>query len=891
MSKCAAAADCLAAVPASCPASLAECASTFCASSLGDRVRALTSPLAAATGADGALTLRSRAAAIRDAQDLLAACVLASCPDTYASCLATTCLKSAGKCVVSAPEGSTCAVQTDCANPALGPAGPTTAPSASTSNSQQLLQLLWDPAATDPTTGAFLVPDASVASTVTAALPSSSPWGGLAASPFATLGFAPVRSAYCHPISKTCRSTQPLGTVAGASSPAYPVANSNDTVLAAPASSVPAGGRAQPGAFRCSSDAQCPVGVCSAHLRMCSVDRPMHVQALSLAGAGATPAAPLIPLWGWLVIVAGSVVLVVVGALVYARRRRARGTAAAVANGIASDDEKPLSRAEITRLAAAADPLRRASYMPSTRSTARPDSYVSSGSGGTPQTPTTLVVPGSPGQGGDRSSYYFDHGAAKKGDSTRSSVVSDDFWRFERPDFDKTVGFRRSPSPGGSPAMRASSASGSTVVGSTGAPTRASMVSIPSSPDASADPRASWIGGAHHDSSRRGSGAMPQSPGLPPKSPRTPRGGGHRRNVSNVSAGSLSPVTEDEDDEDNAAGSRRPGGAPVPASARASMVVGTRRHLATSQGATRPASAVATGGGYLSGSTVSGGDAWRASSASMDASRRGSVLDKPLPVSPSMMAAAGPHVPSSPLASPLVPPKPMSPTSSRRPSFATGMPSAAAGHGGPTTYTMSVTAPAALNGSDRDEDDATPRGRLAPLPSFNLIMPTLERTVALKRSASFRSDASLEVAAATAAAAEPDHHQYGSPTFAAASVPLPGSSRMSFASAQGDDVLPASSAPRRGSSASAVYHPAITTPSATLASPLARVLTSPETTPFVLPPRRGSSANVDIPHHHVLLEGMLPPADPVPGAAAVPQMDTLDRALKDLEDAAADDQW
>ncbi|KAI9149690.1 hypothetical protein H9P43_009867 [Blastocladiella emersonii ATCC 22665] len=820
---CSTSSDCLARVPGTCPAQLAACARDKCAAVLGDRVRALTDAFTAAAGLDDAAK-RTRASALRDAQDLLAACVYQACPDVYNSCMSTVC--SQKTCRVAADAGTACTAHSDCASTARGPAalGDPKDP-------------IFDPSAVTPSTGRFLDLPGSAAGGSTA-------WGGadFASSPFAALGFAPLRLAYCAPATKVCRPTWPIDAVVGATAAraVYPAAAAGNGTFADPPTTV-SFRAALTASARCVDSAQCSLGVCTSFSSQCAVDRPLEITAVLGAGGGAGP--PGLATWLIVTMAAGGAALLLLAAGGYVMYRKTLKKPAP-STVVSASDLGTMSQlggngSTIAGSIYSVDPhggSRRPSYAPSFAASGREP----------PLTPTG-TVPASPGP--TRNSFYFDPKAAKTavadgggsnpGTPRLGPNGEEEFWKFERPDFDRPVGSRRKKPAAGTTrhsalSMSSQGSSSTTPVrasylsgtsSATGAPYRLSShmspedlaaaghrlstLSTGSGTPTTEHHRVSWIGSAAGSPAltpttptaaasgiRRGSNGVPASP-LSPMSPRgvgrpVPRPG-HRRNPSNVS---LTPLGEvNEDDEDNT-------------DAYVFALI------------SRPVSSVM-------------------SSPRLGGSRRGSALDKPLPVAP---------------------------TPPVTPATATGFHHAHGGHD-PRRDSVAMLSPLP------EADDAIPAApthhslarptpgfaehaaaaAAADVPTFHLILPTLERTVALARAESLRrmvptTDDGEPLPGPPPAVPEPVASPVVAPTLAPAAAP-----------------------PRRGSSASIAAPPSpVIVPMVSPVDPahVPAAPPSPQAAPATLAPAADPDADAD--------------------ASGRPRLNTLDRALHELEAAAGD---
>ncbi|KAJ3364803.1 hypothetical protein GGF32_000980 [Allomyces javanicus] len=407
-------ADCITAASPTCPARLAQCARDHCLHfaprfhlaaadaaaaaplSLVTAARALATP--SASGGPTPTSARAAApsasstadvdaalakwltlvAMLRDAQDLLGACVLSNCRATYDECMANRCVS--GTCAPSAPPGAACAVHADCMATLRGASGPvptarvdladalwwpdqatsTSTPSSADEDQMALLGDILDTALLDEvqSNNVFTAAgsNATAATTATAtATATPNIWGNDSSLPFAALGFIPVRLSYCHARTKACRATAGLDAVIGArpnGRPAYDLASGSTPANASATTATTTTANATvvtPGVgtvgeraivlrgVRCIDTAQCPVGVCADFAGQCLVDRPLYLMsqgtakwAAVLSGGPGDDGVVWSP-WVWVGIAAGA--LAAVAALVmtvrYWRHKSRRAAAAA----------------------------------------------------------------------------------------------------------------------------------------------------------------------------------------------------------------------------------------------------------------------------------------------------------------------------------------------------------------------------------------------------------------------------------------------------------------------------------------------------------------------------------------------------------------------------------
>ncbi|ORZ37421.1 hypothetical protein BCR44DRAFT_1523310 [Catenaria anguillulae PL171] len=649
------------------------CAQSKCQSAsggLGQRLSNLLANPSAAGSKD--LTAHQVAGAIRDTLDLAGACVQRECPDVASTCLSTLC--SRGSCVRSASAGTQCTQNSDCTASLRGPSAPGT------------------PADPLPDPAAAIKPASSDSGLFTST--TSPAWGGVADSPFARTGIAIPRLAYCHKGSRTCRPTLPLDSVLGSAlTIAYPIRSSNDTRFAADAPLVPAA-RARLTARRCTDSAHCPVGVCSAFLHQCTLDRPLHIQAALLAspngGSGAGEGiGPLIAM------IAGgigaAILLVAAGFFVY----RAR-------NPPPKPTEEELAREE-AEFVASVHRMSMASGFPASLMSGgnRNSYYAPTDANGKPIAVRPSID--SSRSGGEASSQTARAGAGAGEDE-------EEFWKFERPDFDKPIGFRRNRTAvnangGGARHSTGSPSSSPTRLSSPAAhrlsANRMSGATAVTRPVSSASGlisqnRHSGIGGDHRNS-WLAAGGNARRPSAGPMSPRTPT--------------KLAPVSESDDDTAFTPGSP------------ASLPLGSPRARPTLDD--RPVSMVV---GSRPAPTAAGG----IRAASYVSSRRGSALDKPLPSAPTPVMT--PSTPSAAAAA-----GPMSPL----PAMEASVPVSTAASGPSTARSLANPTPefaAAAAATSTSKSDA-------PVPVFNLILPTLERSAAEAATLTRHTDAAPPVPA------------------------------------------------------------------------------------------------------------------------------------------------
>ncbi|KAJ3376021.1 hypothetical protein GGF31_000087 [Allomyces arbusculus] len=406
-------ADCITAASPACPARLAQCSRDHCLHlaprfhlaaadaaaaaplSLVTAARALATPSASGGPTPTAASVHAAApsasstadvdaalakwltlvAMLRDAQDLLGACVLSNCRATYDECMTNRCVS--GTCALSAPPGAACAVHADCMATLRGASGPvptarvdladalwwpdqatpTSTPSSADEDQMALLGDILDTALLDEveSNNVFTAAGTNATATVTAtATATPNIWGNDSSLPFAALGFIPVRLSYCHARTKACRATAGLDAVIGArpnGRPAYDLASGSmqanasatTTITIANATVVTPGvGSVGERAIvlrgvRCIDTAQCPVGVCADFAGQCLVDRPLYLMSQGTAkwaavlSDGPGDDGVVWSPWVWVGIAAGA--LAAVAALVltvrYWRRKSRRATVAA----------------------------------------------------------------------------------------------------------------------------------------------------------------------------------------------------------------------------------------------------------------------------------------------------------------------------------------------------------------------------------------------------------------------------------------------------------------------------------------------------------------------------------------------------------------------------------
>ncbi|KNE58137.1 hypothetical protein AMAG_04953 [Allomyces macrogynus ATCC 38327] len=328
-------------------------------------------------------------AMLRDAQDLLGACVLSNCRATYDECMTSRCVS--GTCALSAPPGAACAVHADCMATLRGASGPvptarvdladalwwpdqatsTSTPSSADEDRMALLGDILDTALLDEvqSNNVFTVAGTNATTTTTATVTATpNIWGNDSSLPFAALGFIPVRLSYCHARTKACRATAGLDAVIGArpnGRPAYDLASGSTPANASATTATTTTANATvvtPGVgsvgeraivlrgVRCIDTAQCPVGVCADFAGQCLVDRPLYLMsqgtakwAAVLSDGSGDDGVKWSP-WVWVGIVAGA--LAAVAALVMTVRywrlksRRAAAAAPSVSDSASETNSK-----------------------------------------------------------------------------------------------------------------------------------------------------------------------------------------------------------------------------------------------------------------------------------------------------------------------------------------------------------------------------------------------------------------------------------------------------------------------------------------------------------------------------------------------------------------------